>query len=118
METTKKTTDEYFANKIARLKRNCIIAVLIICGVCVASLAFCQQRPRTVLVQAQGIVMKLNQADIDYVKSKCYCPVMFDAVKALQTMTVIKNNDAADLIIDIMKEKIKTQKKDTLNKKS
>lgn len=66
-----------------------------------------QAKPKeaTILVQAQGKVIKLNTGDIRYLIRSCDNIPMF---KALNSMRVIKSCDTADLIMALMSAKQKS----------
>lgn len=80
-----------------------LIGILTVIAIVLISLtSFGKTNEKTILVQAQGKVIRLNTGDISYLKSVCHNAPM---VKALNSLTVIKNVDSADLIMSIMKSK-------------
>lgn len=83
--------------------KKAIISIIAIIAIVLISLTSFGKTPgKIILVQAQGKTIKLNTDDIRYLKSVCHNTTI---VKALNTLTVIKNSDIADNVILIMNKK-------------
>lgn len=85
--------------------KKAIISIIAIIAIVLTSLTGFGKTPdKTILVTAQGKTIKLNTGDISYLKSACHNTTI---VKALNTLTVIKNSDIADNILTIINVKNK-----------
>lgn len=84
------------------MKKTIISIIAIVLIVLISLTSFGKTPEKTILVQAQGKTIKLNTGDISYLKSVCHSTTI---VKALNTLTSIKNNSVADNIIIIMSAK-------------
>jgi hypothetical protein len=81
-----------------------LISILTLIAIVLISLAsFGNTNEKTILVHAQGKVIRLNTGDISYLKSKCNSSTMLPTLNALNSMKNISNNDIADNILAIIK---------------